>query len=143
MIDSLLDFNTKWALSWKEKELAPMVVFSTKRGIFVNLLAVEREQLKRFLLMLKKIHTEWVVFIYEGYVKQEKLKKREGTTKYKYQHGDLEKMFKAGDKSVCEAIIIQVYMGNKKKMRVINKKTKKIVVETEEFGGYLDMFSEG
>jgi len=117
-------------------ELAPQLIVCIDNKIIATIIHGDRDAIKSVIeaISISDIKPDWVVFLTEGYTAiVEKGKPVENI-----RIGELGERFKAGDKSVIEAIIIQAYNSEGKLMRIIDKKTwKQIHGDSDEFDGYL------
>lgn len=120
------------------EDFAPMIIVN--RGekrvpiIVRSLDGNHREAIKLSLERISKIKPDWVILMHEGYRRKFNLDEEDIS---KVEHGDVTRMFKEGDKSVTEVIIIALYTPTEKWSRVLDKKTFKAEKDCSEFEGWL------
>jgi hypothetical protein len=130
------DFIRGYYQHSQNSDLIPQIVFCVKGKVYVILITGEgdsREGIKKIIESVENNPLEWLIFMNEGYM--EALPKRELPPNY--EHGSLEKRFKAGDKAVKEITILQVYKKGQKMMITYDRKTMTKLSECDEFDGYL------
>lgn len=116
-------------------EISTQIVFSIKGKVIANVLTGEdiRMSIKDMIVRLSRQPLDWLIIFNEGYAGV--AKKEDDLSNF--QHGTLEQRFKAGDKSVRETVILQIYTKSEKCMVVFDKLDMKKVHDSSDFSGFL------
>jgi len=156
-IDELVKFHVDFIkkIVKKKGSLTSQVVFCKNSQVTAMVCPTGREGIKLALITASQANPEWIVTMYEGFSINVQ-KEKEGETRQEFlkrsltymsvlKHGDLERAFKLGDKTVKDCIMLVVYMKDKKRMIVFeklrNRSLKKVdeVTEKKGFGGFLTL----
>jgi len=133
-IEELMEFNTAFVKMLKG-DICPQLVIGRGDRVYVFALLLKREETHEVINKISEMKPDWVVFMSQSYY--EKVEKDFERIKT-HEHGNLEKRFKSGDKTVREGILIQVYTPDEKLSRGLDKETLEMIGEdTTEFGGFL------
>ena len=143
--DDFVRWHEEFALNILQErgKFTPQVSYCKDKKLII-VMCIGREAVRLALIKAKSEHPDWIVNMSEGYRMSVPKEKKDEFFK-KFQHGDLEKRFLAGDKSIKESITIVVYMKNKSKVfsyDIVRGECGRAVKlekmeDIKEFGGYL------
>jgi len=140
-IADLLKFNEKFVKdSVKKTGKVSLMVTAMKDNNLIVFPCTNRNTIKESMELAKKLNAEWIVVIFECY----KMKVKAKIPPKDYEHGELEKKFKSGDKSVEDSVLIAVYTRDEKRLVTYTKVDNKLKdrLESKEFGGFLSFEDE-
>ena len=150
-IDDIVKFHENFIKKIvKERgSLTPQISFC-KDNLVTPVICLGGREIKGAILLAKINDPDWIVIMYEGYQRQLDMKPNEGETRKEalnrgltylssVKHGDLERAYKLGDRTVKDSIILIVYKKNEKRMLVFEKLRNRTLKKLDE--NYMDEFS--
>lgn len=144
-LKELLEHHEKFVKKTVKKSggVNPMIIFFKDGVVNPTLISGGRDTIIKVLQHVKTLEPEWIVQIFEGYMKsidttRADAKELKEEAKRDYYPGKLEKEFKEGlSPEIKDSVIIVVYKGTEKRMVTYEKKGKELInrQELDKFEG--------
>jgi hypothetical protein len=154
-IDEIADFHEDFVkkLMKERGKIVPQVVYCKGDLVVPMVCLTDRDGIKSALMFAQSQKPDWMVAMFEGYNEMIPKEKNESEKQFEERsrsylstkrHGDLEQMFKSGEKNVKECVILQVMKGKEMRYMLFEKlkdgslkKIERTVSSEKDVGGYL------